>query len=537
MRSQILDNLDTERERGITIRSQSVSLKYHSLNGNEYLFNIIDTPGHCDFHLEVHHSLPACEGALLLVDATSGVQAQTIAHTHKALELGLDVIPVINKIDLATADIDDTKKQIENLLKIDPNSILLCSAKNGSHIRNICEHVIMRIRSPQLIDAKDTKALIISCLYDKYHGIIATVKVITGNLVTGQSVKTQGRYFYIEKISILTPEEFIVRQISTGQVGHVALGEKDTQVISAGNFIVNANSPEEPEIKQQTLPIVFSNFFPLESTELESIRKSLNLLKLNDSSMTYEPVNSTALGYGFRCGFLGSLHLEVVKDRLLKEYGVSVIATKPSVKYKVFLKNGDLRYCEDVSQFPPSNSIEFIAEPRASVEIVTPIQYVGKIINLCQLKRGIQNKVIYLEKSCLISYNLPLMEFIVDFNDKLKSITSGLGSAEYKVSDYLKADLVIVDVLVNSKKITPLSQIKHRNEISTFAKNYVDQLQNIISRENFEIKVQICVGTKILSRGTIKPYRKDVTAKCYGRDSTRKKKLLEKQKKGKRKMR
>jgi GTP-binding protein LepA len=539
MKEQILDSMDLERERGITIKAQTVSLNA-SYMGNNYNINIIDTPGHVDFSYEVSRSLSACDGVMLLVDATQGLEAQTIAHFNMARELNLEIIPVINKIDLPSANPDAVKKDLSELLNINQNEILSVSAKSGFGVDDLIERVIIDIPEPKGLISNNLKAFIIDSWFDNYLGIVVLIKIIDGAISIKDKIKvfSNKREFLVDKLGTFNPKMTNLSKLSSGQVGFMIASIKTLDSAPVGDTIVlaknNTSSPLPGFKKIQ--PRVYSGFYPVDSNDYQESKKALDKLSLNDNSFTYEPESSQSLGHGFRCGFLGLLHMEIIRERVQREYNLEFLMTVPSVTYRVENKKGEINDIRKPSDLPDDNSIKCYYEPIALISIVTPAEYLGSVIELCTSKRGNQKDLIYRSNMAEIKYEIPLSEIIYDFFDTLKSASKGYASYDYDIIDYRESSMIRLDIHVNKKKIDALSQILHKDNSYRRSRELIDNLKKLIPRQSFEITIQGCVGAKILSSTSIKGYRKDVTAKLYGGDVTRKMKLLKKQKEGKKKM-
>jgi len=539
MKEQILDSMDLERERGITIKAQTVSLNA-SYMGDNYNINIIDTPGHVDFSYEVSRSLSACDGVMLLVDATQGLEAQTIAHFNMARELNLEIIPVINKIDLPSADPEAVKKDLSELLDINQNEILSVSAKSGLGVDDLIERVIIDIPEPKGLMSNDLKAFIIDSWFDNYLGIVVLIKIIDGSISIKDKIKvfSNKREFLVDKLGTFNPTMTNLSKLSSGQVGFMIASIKTLDSAPVGDTIVlakNNNSDPLPGFKK-IQPRVYSGFYPVDSNDYQESKKALDKLSLNDNSFTYEPESSQSLGHGFRCGFLGLLHMEIIRERVQREYNLEFLMTVPSVTYRVENKKGEVNDIRKPSDLPDDNSIKCYYEPIALISIVTPAEYLGSVIELCTSKRGTQKDLIYRSNMAEIKYEIPLSEIIYDFFDTLKSASKGYASYDYDIIDYRESSMIRLDIHVNKKKIDALSQILHKDNSYRRSRELIDNLKKLIPRQSFEITIQGCVGAKILSSTSIKGYRKDVTAKLYGGDVTRKMKLLKKQKEGKKKM-
>ncbi|MGQ9609004.1 MAG: translation elongation factor 4 [bacterium] len=541
MREQVLDAMDLERERGITIKAHAIQSKYKSLDNNEYIFNLIDTPGHVDFTYEVSRSLKACEGAILVVDAVQGVEAQTLANTYLALEHGLDIVPVINKIDLPNARIDDVKKQIEEIIGIDSEEIILASAKEGIGTQEILEAVVKRIRPPAYLPSAPLRALIFDSFYDHYKGVVMTVRVFDGVIRNGMNITmmSNGKIYEVSELGILKLDMIPTEEIISGSVGYVIAGIREIQDVKVGDTITSTEKPAEEPLPgfKELRPMVFCGLYPTNGDDYNALREAMEKLKLNDASFVYEPESSPALSFGFRCGFLGTLHMEIIQERLEREYELNLITTAPSVKYKVIKTDGKTIEVDNPSKLPKPSEIKWIEEPYIIADIMLPNIYVGPVMELCQSKRGIFKKIDYLSSSkVLMKYELPLAEIVMEFYDKLKSLTRGYGSLDYELGEYRASDLVKLDILINGNPVDALSTITHKDKAYERGKALVTKLKNVIPRQLFEVPIQAAIGSKIIARETIKPLRKDVIAKLYGGDVTRKNKLLEKQKMGKKRM-
>ena len=539
MADQILDSMDIERERGITIKAQAVSLNYE-FKGSNYLLNFIDTPGHVDFSYEVSRSLSACEGALLVVDGSQGVEAQTLANCYTAVEEGLEVVPVINKIDLPQAEPDRVKTEIEEMVGINASESPLVSAKTGEGIESLLEMLISEIPAPEGNPSDNLQALIVDSWFDSYLGVVSLVRVKNGIIKAGQKFKihSTGQTYNVDDIGIFSPKKVSKSELSAGEVGYLVAGIKEIKGAPVGDTIVEANDDTTKALPgfKKVNPKVFASIFTLNSDDYEKFRDALSKLVLNDSSLIYEPEVSDALGFGFRCGFLGTLHMEVVRERLEREYDLDLISTAPSVEYEVLKTDGSIIKCDNPSQLPVPNEIDEIREPIVSTTIISPNEYVGNIITLCTSKRGIQKEMKYFGNQVSITFEMPLSSVIIDFFDQIKSSTKGFASIEYSLLGFQKSDLTKIDVLINNNKIDALSMIVHKSFSTTKAREIAKNLQKLIPRQMFDVPIQVALGAKIISRETVKAYRKNVTAKLYGGDVTRKMKLLEKQKQGKKKM-
>jgi len=538
---QILDTMDIERERGITIKSQTVCLPYTSADGQSYLLNLIDTPGHVDFTYEVSRALASCEGALLLIDASQGVEAQTLANLFLAMEHDLEIIPVINKIDLPSADIDRVQGQIEDDLGLDGETALLVSAKEGTGIDDVFEAIVQRLPAPEGGPDAPLRALIFDSHYDPYRGTVVHFRVFDGRLRPGDTIQfmSNNATYRVEEVGFFRLHRIPQKELSAGQVGYLIAGIKTVSDTACGDTITLRDNPCEDPMPgfKEAKPVVFSSIYPVASDGYEELAVALEKLKLNDASLVYEKDTSVALGFGFRCGFLGLLHLEVVQERLEREYDLSLILTAPSVRYRLIMNDGERQVIDNPAFYPDPTLIEHAEEPFIRATIITPDRYMGPIMNLCLERRGINKNYQYLTHGRLeMIFELPLAEVIFDFYDKLKSVTQGYGSFDYDIIDYRETDLVKVDILLNGERVDALSQLVHSDRAVERARHACKRLKEEIPRQMFKIAVQGAIGAKIISRETVSPFRKDVTAKCYGGDVTRKRKLLEKQKKGKRRM-
>ena len=538
MKAQVLDTLELERERGITIKAQSVALTY--TDDQEYQFNLIDTPGHVDFSYEVSRSLAACEGALLVVDGSQGVEAQTLSTCYKAIDLGLEVIPVINKIDLPQAEPERVKKEIEEIIGIDASEALSVSAKDGTNLNELMQQIAHKIPAPKKSDEENLQALIIDSWYDNFLGVISLIRIFSGQLKEGDKfiVKSTGQTFTADTIGKFTPKKVPCDVLNQGEVGYLVASVKDLKSVPVGDTLVAAKFPETKELDgfEEVKPQVFASFFPIESNDYQAFREALQKLNLNDASLVFEPENSEILGSGFRCGFLGTLHMEVVKERLEREYDLDLITTAPSVAYEVVKTNGEELSISSPAELPTPNEIEEIREPIIKSTVLCPNKYVGDVIELAMSKRGVQKDLQYLGGQVSIIFEMPLSEIVMDFFDILKSKSQGYASVDFVFDRFQKADLVKVDVAINGLVVDSLSAIMHKSEAQRKGRDIAQRLRNVIPRQMFEIPIQIMLGSKIIARESVKAFRKNVTAKLYGGDVTRKKKLLEKQKAGKKKM-
>ena len=539
-KAQLLDNMDIERERGITIKLNTASLKYH-YNNEEYLLNLIDTPGHVDFSYEVSRSLAACEGAILVVDAAQGVEAQTLANLYLALESNLTIIPVINKIDLPNADVEKVSKELIDLIGSSKDEIILTSAKTGEGVKKLVDAIVERVPSPEGKSASKLKALIFDSVFDSYKGVIASVRVVDGSLKVGDKIRfmQSGAVYDVTELTINTPKEEKIDELSSGEVGFVVGSIKNIMDVAVGDTItLDENPASEPLPGYKPMKsMVFCGLYPIESTKFEDLRDALNKLKLNDASLVFEPETSTALGFGFRCGFLGLLHLDIIKERITREFNIELITTAPSVVYEVTLTNKQTIMVDSPNKLPEIQTISEIKEPYIKTSIFTPSEFIGPIMELCQNKRGNYVSMEYINATRVnIHYELPLSEIVYDFFDKLKSYTKGYASFDYEFIGNRTSNLVKMDILLNGEVIDALSVIVHKDFAYNRGKSVVEQLRKTIPRQMFEIPIQAALGNHIIARATVKALRKDVLAKCYGGDITRKRKLLEKQKEGKKRM-
>ncbi|MGE3152580.1 MAG: translation elongation factor 4 [Nitrospiraceae bacterium] len=540
-REQILDAMDLERERGITIKAHSVALKYQAKDGRSYVLHVIDTPGHVDFTYEVSRSLAACEGALLLADASQGVEAQTIANANLAMANRLTIVPVINKIDLPSADVEGTKHQIEEVLTLDASDALLVSAKTGIGVQEVLEAIIQRIPAPSGDPAKPLKALVFDSWFDNYQGVIVLVRVVDGAIRPGQKVVTMStqRPFDILEVGKFTPKREKFAALQAGEVGYVATGTRDLGETKIGDTITDALQPTESPFPgyKEVKPLVFCGLYPTDTARFEDLREALKKLRLNDSSFVFEPETSLALGFGFRCGFLGLLHMEIIQERLEREYQLSLITTAPTVVYRVLTTKGEVLEIDNPAKLPPPSALESWEEPFIQATIITPERFVGNLLQLCQDRRGVQKGMHYLDPTrVMLVYELPLNEVILDFYDRLKSKTQGYASLDYEFLGYRESDLVKLDMLLNGEAVDALSFITHRERAQMRGRQLAERLKESIPKQMFEIAIQAAIGSKIIARETVGAMRKNVTAKCYGGDISRKRKLWEKQKEGKKRM-
>lgn len=539
--NQILDSMDIERERGITIKSQAVTIPYTAKDGKTYELNFVDTPGHVDFSYEVSRAIASCEGALLLVDASQGVESQTLSNMYLALEQDLEIVPVINKIDLPSADIKSCKKQIDHDLGLDPDGAVLVSAKTGEGVDELFEAIVTRIPAPITNEDGKTRALIFDCHYDPYRGVVVHLRMMDGQIKKGQTIRlmSSSTDYRVEQIGIFKINLEETGELNAGDVGYIIAGIKTVSDVRVGDTVTLADNPAEEPLPgfKDVKPVVFSSIYPMDTNDYEELKDSMEKLKLNDASLVYEKDSSIALGHGFRCGFLGLLHLEVVQERLERDFNQAVIFTAPSVRYQVTLSNGESLFVDNPADYPDAGRIRGAKEPYIKASIISPAMYLGSIMSLCTEKRGIQTNMQYLdEKRVEIMYEMPLSEVLFDFYDRLKSYSRGYASFDYEVIDMRDTDLVKVDILLNGKQVDALSQLSYRGNAVEHARHVCEMLKDEIARHQFKIAIQGAIGSQIIARETVNPVRKDVLAKCYGGDVTRKRKLLEKQKEGKKRM-
>jgi GTP-binding protein LepA len=538
MSAQVLDSMDIEKERGITIKAQTVRLNYKAKDGKDYILNIIDTPGHVDFSYEVSRSLSACEGSLLIVDSTQGVEAQTLANVYQALEINHEVVPILNKIDLPASDVDKAKKEIEDVIGIDTSGAINCSGKTGEGIDNILESIIKILPPPKGIENNKLKSLLVDSWYDSYLGVVILVRVIDGKIKKGMKIKlmSNNQEYVIEKVGVFTPKPTDIDQLSSGQIGFIITGIKSLLETKVGDTICDASDSLDVPLPgfKPSKPVVFCGLFPIDSSEYQKLKDGLAKLRLNDASFSYEGESSSALGLGFRCGFLGLLHLEITTERLEREFDVNLITTTPGVIYKVYKVKGDIIDLQNPSNMPDPTIIEKIEEPWIKATIITPDEYLGTIIKICQDKRGIQTNLTYSGNRAVLSYDLPLNEIVFDFNDRLKSVSSGYASFEYEITGHKEGDLVKLSILVNTEPVDALAMIIHKDFAEKTGRQVCEKLKDLIPRHNFMIPIQAAIGGKIVARESIKGFSKDVLTKIHGGGAAdRKKKLLKKQKKGK----
>ncbi len=540
MKDQILDSMDIERERGITIKSQAVTIPYHARDGHDYELNFVDTPGHVDFSYEVSRAIASCEGALLLIDATQGVESQTVSNMYLALEQDLTIVPVINKIDLASADVESTKKQIDHDLGLDSADAVLVSAKTGQGVDELLEAIVQKFPPPEGDAEAPLQALIFDCHYDEYRGVVVHIRVMQGRVKEGDVIRLMGRNadYKAEQIGVFKIKYEQTGVLEAGDVGYIIAGMKTISEVRVGDTITNAANPAPEPLAgfKEVKPVVFSSIYPIDSNDYEELKESMEKLKLNDASLVWEKDNSLALGNGFRCGFLGLLHLEIIQERLERDFDQAVIFTAPSVRYRLKVPGRDWFYCDNPADFP-DGKIEAAEEPYIDASIITPSEYLGSIMELCRMKRGNQKNMQYLdEKRVELTYDMPLSEVLFDFYDKLKSYSRGYASFDYELTDYRPTDLVKVDILINGKPVDAMAALCYRPSAVARAKTVCERLKGEIARQQFKIAIQGAIGGQIIARETVNPVRKDVLAKCYGGDVTRKRKLLEKQKAGKKRM-
>ena len=539
--NQVLDDMDLERERGITIKAHAVRLGYKATDGQDYILNLIDTPGHVDFTYEVSRSMAACEGALLVVDASQGVEAQTLANAYLAIDHNLEIIPVINKIDLPSANIEEVKHQIEEVIGLDASGAISASAKAGIGIHDILESIVKNIPAPPGDPDAPLKALLFDSWYDTYQGVVILVRVVDGIVRPKQKIRlfSNSAVYEVQSVGVFTPKMQPTTELSPGEVGCIIAGIKRVADAKIGDTVMDADRPADAPLPgyKDVKPMVFAGIYPVDSDSYADLRDALEKLRLNDSSFTYEPETSLALGFGFRCGFLGLLHMDIIKERLEREFKLDLIPTAPTVVYRVTKNDGDIMMVDNPAKMPDIQDIQRIEEPMIVASLITPEQYVGSLIALCQERRGNQREIEYITKDRVrITYDLPLNEIVMDFYDRLKSLTKGYASLDYELSGYVESDLVKLDVLMNGEPVDALSLITHRDKAAVRGRQLAEKLKEVIPRQLYEVIIQAAIGAKIISRETVRALRKDVTAKCYGGDITRKRKLLEKQKEGKKRM-
>lgn len=540
MEAQVLDSMDIERERGITIKAQTAALHYKADDGEIYQLNLIDTPGHVDFSYEVSRSLSACEGALLVVDASQGVEAQSVANCYTALDLGVEVTAVLNKIDLPSADPERVKQEIEDVIGVDASDAVLCSAKTGLGVRDVLEAVVAKVPPPVGDVTKPLKALVIDAWFDNYVGVVMLVRVIDGVLKPKDKIRLMATHadFLCEQVGVFTPKSLQKTSLSAGEVGFIIAGIKELASAKVGDTVTLAAKPAAEPLAgfKEVKPQVFAGLYPVESNQFEALRTALEKLSLNDASLLFEPENSTALGFGFRCGFLGLLHMEIVQERLEREYDMDLITTAPTVVYELLLKDGTVMQIENPSRLPEPSRVEETREPVINVNLLMPQDYVGPVMTLCNNKRGIQKNMQYMGRQVMLSYEMPLNEVVLDFFDKLKSVSRGYASMDYEFLEFRAADLVKLDIMVNSERVDALSMIVHRATSVHRGREVAAKMRELIPRQMFDVAIQASIGANIIARETVKAMRKNVIAKCYGGDVSRKRKLLDKQKEGKKRM-
>jgi GTP-binding protein LepA len=541
MSAQVLDNMDIEKERGITIKAQTVRLTYKAADGETYILNLMDTPGHVDFAYEVSRSLAACEGSILVVDASQGVEAQTLANVYQAIDNNHEIVPVLNKVDLPAADVDRVKAQIEDVIGLDASDAVECSAKTGIGIPDVLEAIVTRLPAPKGDPNAPLKALLVDAWYDAYLGVVVLVRIFDGTLKAGQQVRMMqtGATHRIDKVGVFTPKATDVEYLGPGEVGFFTASIKEVADAAVGDTITDEKKPTAEALKgfKEVVPVVFCGLFPVDAADFEDLRAAVGKLRLNDASFTYEMESSAALGFGFRCGFLGLLHLEIIQERLSREFDLDLIATAPSVVYKIHMRNGDEIELHNPADLPDVMQIENIAEPWIKATIFTPDEFLGGVIKLCQDRRGQQRELSYVGSRAMVVYDLPLNEVVFDFYDRLKSISKGYASFDYQLEDYRVGDLVKMSILVNAEPVDALSMLVHRDRAESRGRGMCEKMKELIPQHMFVIPIQAAIGGRIIARETVRALRKDVTAKCYGGDASRKRKLLDKQKAGKKRMR
>lgn len=541
MTAQVLDSMDIERERGITIKAQTVRLNYTARDGQTYVFNLIDTPGHVDFAYEVSRSMRACEGALLLVDATQGVEAQTLANAYQAIDADLELVPVLNKIDLPAAEPDRIKGQIEDIIGLDASDALMISAKTGLGIDDVLETIVHRLPPPKGEADIPLQALVVDSWYDSYLGVVTLIRVKNGRIQKGQKIRFMGTgaSYLIDRVGVLTPKAVLIDELGPGEVGFITAAIKEIADARVGDTITDDRKPATAPLPgfRPSQPVVFCGMYPTDADDYNNLRDSLGKLRLNDASFEYEPESSTALGLGFRCGFLGLLHLEIIQERLEREFDLDIVITAPSVVYRVHTTDGTSIELHNPADYPDPTKIDHVEEPWIKATILVPDEFLGGILQLCTEKRGIQQELTYVGNRAMVVYRLPLNEVVYDFYDRLKSISRGYASFDYQLDGYGESDLVKLDVLINGDRVDSLSMIVHRSNAETKGRGICERLRELIPRQMYQVAIQAAIGGRIVARETVKAFRKDVLAKCYGGDITRKRKLLEKQKEGKKRMR
>ncbi len=540
MAAQVLDSMDLERERGITIKAQSVTLNYQARDGETYVLNFIDTPGHVDFSYEVSRSLAACEGALLVVDASQGVEAQTVANCYTAIDQGLEVVPVLNKIDLPAAEPERVIDEIEEIVGIEAHDAVMVSAKTGIGIEDLLEDLVKRIPAPEGDRDSEIKALIIDSWFDNYLGVVSLVRVVEGTLKKKQkfTVMSTGRSYQADRVGVFTPKMRDTEQLTAGDVGFIVAAIKDIDGAPVGDTLTHTDKPAAEPLPgfKPVQPRVFAGLFPVSSDDYEDLREALSKLRLNDASLFYEPETSQALGFGFRCGFLGMLHMEIIQERLEREYNIDLITTAPTVIYEVLTTKGETLMVDNPAKLPPVNTIDEIREPIITANILVPQEYVGNVMTLCVEKRGVQKNMQYMGSQVSLTYELPMNEVVLDFFDRLKSVSRGFASLDYQFNRFQQANLVKLDIMINGEVVDALAVIVHRDNAQSRGRELAEKMKELIPRQMFDVAIQAAIGTTIIARTNVKALRKNVTAKCYGGDITRKRKLLEKQKAGKKRM-
>ena len=541
MVEQVLDSMDIERERGITIKAQTVRLNYRARDGKDYILNLIDTPGHVDFAYEVNRSLAACEGSLLVVDASQGVEAQTLANVYQAIDNNHEIVPILNKIDLPAAESDKVKQQIEDVIGIDASDAIGISAKTGLNVDQVLEAIVTRLPPPKGDRAAPLKALLVDSWYDTYLGVIVLVRVVDGTLKAGQRIEMMRTHatYEVDRVGVFTPKKTEMDELGPGEIGFLTASIKEVADTRVGDTITDERKPAAEPLPgfRPAIPVVFCGLFPVDAAQFEDLRAAMGKLRLNDASFTFEMETSAALGFGFRCGFLGLLHLEIIQERLEREFNLDLIATAPSVIYKMTLTNGDEIEIHNPADMPDVVKIEEIREPWIEATILTPDEYLGSVLKLCQDRRGVQKDLSYVGNRAMVKYELPLNEVVFDFYDRLKSVSKGYASFDYHLTEYRPADLVKMSILVNAEPVDALSMLVHRTRAESRGRAMVEKLKELIPPHMFQVPIQAAIGGKVIARETVRALRKDVTAKCYGGDVSRKRKLLEKQKEGKKKMR
>lgn len=540
-REQVLDSMDIEKERGITIKAQTVRLNYRAHDGKDYILNLMDTPGHVDFAYEVNRSLAACEGSLLVVDASQGVEAQTLANVYHALDAGHEIVPVLNKVDLPAAEPEKIKKQIEDVIGLDASNAVMISAKTGLGVPEVLEAIVTRLPPPKGDRAAPLKALLVDSWYDAYLGVVVLVRIVDGVLKKGQRIRMIGidASYEVDRTGVFKPKLTIVDELGPGEIGMLTASIKEVADTRVGDTITDERNPVDEPLPgfKPSIPVVFCGLFPVDAAQFEDLRAAMGKLRLNDASFSFEMETSAALGFGFRCGFLGLLHLEIIQERLEREFNLDLIATAPSVIYKMNLRDGSQVELHNPVDMPDVMKILSIEEPWIEATILTPDEYLGSVLKLCQDRRGTQKELTYVGSRAMVKYDLPLNEVVFDFYDRLKSVSKGYASFDYHLTDYREADLVKMSILVNDEAVDALSMLVHRSRAETRGRGMVEKLKELIPPHMFQVPIQAAIGGKIIARETVRAMRKDVTAKCYGGDATRKRKLLDKQKKGKKKMR